>query len=154
MWTSAELAGIAKTFNNSVLSDFLTEEEIEVIPITARANLEQRVWQPKHNHPVRDNPEDNLLIFFFRTKQFKFNTFMQTWICSTGSPKLAIVLDFKAPGCGSTFRSLCRKMKHSSMCSLRKLFQFKLTNFMTKKAGRNSLNFSAGRTNKTFSKNC
>ena len=90
---------------------------------------------------------------FSRLKQFKFNTFMQTWICSTGSPKLAIVCDFKAPGCGSTFRSLCRKMKHSSMYSLRKLYQFKLTNFMTKKAGRNSLNFSAGRTNKTFSKN-
>ena len=54
MWTSAELAGIAKTFNNSVLSDFLTEKEIEVIPITARANLEQRVRQPKHNFPVRE----------------------------------------------------------------------------------------------------
>ena len=54
MWTSAELAGIAKTFNNSVLSDFLTEKEIEVIPITARANLEQRVLQPKHNFPVRN----------------------------------------------------------------------------------------------------
>ena len=60
MWTSAELAGIAKTFNNSVLSDFLTEKEIEVIPITARANLEQRVRQPKHNFPVRDYFKEHL----------------------------------------------------------------------------------------------
>ena len=151
MWTSAELAGIAKTFNNVVLSDFLTEKEIEVIPITARANLEQRVLQPKHNFPVSVNSLDQIS-HFLRLKQFKFNIFMQTWICSIGLQKLATVCDFKAPGCGSTFRSLCRKMKRSSMCSLRKLFQFKLTNFMTKKAGRNSLNFSAGRTNKTFSK--
>ena len=53
MWTSSEVASIAKTFNDSVLSDFLTDKEIEEIPASARGNLRQRIIQPKHNHPVR-----------------------------------------------------------------------------------------------------
>ena len=53
MWTSSEVASIAKTFNDSVLSDFLTDKEIEVIPASARVNLKQRIIHPKHNHPVR-----------------------------------------------------------------------------------------------------
>ena len=60
MRTSTELEGIAKTFNDSVLSDFLIEKEIEVIPITARENLEQRFRQPKHNFPVREYSLEHL----------------------------------------------------------------------------------------------
>ena len=77
---------------------------------------------------------------------------MQTWICLTGSPKLANVNDFQAPGCGLIFRFLWRKMKHSSMLSLSKLYQFKLTNYMTKKGWTEFTELSRGKNEQDFLK--
>ena len=52
MWTYQEIADITRTFNNSVLEDILTTEEIAVIPSSAIPNLRQSIIQPKHNYPV------------------------------------------------------------------------------------------------------
>ena len=77
MWTYSELAKIAKTFNDSVLEDILTPEEIAVIPSSAIPNLRQTIIQPKHHNKVR------FVIFinfnsFFRSKLYKFNISSQT----------------------------------------------------------------------------
>ena len=53
MWTYSELSNIARTFNDSVLEDILTTEEIAVIPPSAIPNLRQTIIQPKHNNQVR-----------------------------------------------------------------------------------------------------
>ena len=53
MWTYSELSNIARTFNDSVLEDILTTEEIAVIPPSAIPNLRQAIIQPKHNNQVR-----------------------------------------------------------------------------------------------------
>ena len=53
MWTYSELSNIARTFNDSVLEDILTKEEIAVIPPSAIPNLRQTIIQPKHNNQVR-----------------------------------------------------------------------------------------------------
>ena len=153
MWTSSEVASIAKTFNDSVLSDFLTDKEIEVIPASARGNLRQRIIQPKHNHPVRRYCEI-VVQSILRWKLFKFNIFTLTWICLTGWLKSETALDFKAPGCGSIFRSWCQKKKPFSMCLQQRLFRFKLTSCLTKRDGWNSLKYFVVRTSKTSFVNC
>lgn len=72
MWTYSELSNIARTFNDSVLEDILTTEEIAVIPSSAIPNLRQTIIQPKHNNKVRIL-KCITLKFFFRSKQSRFN---------------------------------------------------------------------------------